>query len=169
MDYNFMARPLRSDEAVHYRELRLQALHLHPGSFGSSFEEEALLKIDAFADRLADGRVFGIWLGAKLVACAGLAVREKAKLRHKGHLWGMFVRPEVRGRGIGNHLLQEVLAHSRTCCEEVLLTVIADNTAAYQLYATAGFTEYGREPRAIKIGPMYFDELLMRLPLEGLT
>ena len=49
MDYNFMARPLRSDEAVHYRELRLQALHLHPGSFGSSFEEEALLKIDAFA------------------------------------------------------------------------------------------------------------------------
>lgn len=162
-------RPLRSDEAVHYRELRLLALRLHPESFGSSFEEEALLEIDVFAERLADGRVFGVWSGEQLVACAGLALREKPKLRHKGHLWGMFVRPEVRGRGIGERLLREVLTHSRTCCEEVLLTVVADNTAAYRLYAAAGFVEYGREPRAIKIGSDYFDELLMRLPLEGLA
>ena len=59
MDYNFMARPLRSDEAVHYRELRLQALHLHPGSFGSSFEEEALLKIDAFDPRTFENHFAG--------------------------------------------------------------------------------------------------------------
>ncbi|UVI40244.1 GNAT family N-acetyltransferase [Qipengyuania spongiae] len=162
-------RPLRLDDAVHYRELRLLALRLHPESFGSSFEEETLLKNDVFAERLKDGGVFGIWSGKELVACAGLALREKTKLRHKGHLWGMFVRPEARGCGIGKRLLRQVLTHSRTCCEEVLLTVVADNKAAHRLYAAAGFVEYGREPRAIKIGSDYFDELLMRLPLGGPT
>lgn len=167
MDVVSKIRPLRSDDGAQYRELRLTALRLQPEAFGSSFEEESLLDEGAFAERLADGRTFGAWSGEQLVGCAGLALREKTKLRHKGHLWGMFVRPEVRGRGLGKCLLREVLTHSRTCCEEVLLTVVADNEAAYRLYTSAGFVEYGREPRAIKIGSDYFDELLMRLRFGG--
>ena len=122
---------------------------------------------DAFAERLADGTVFGAWFGERLVACAGLALREKIKLRHKRYLCGMFVHPEVRGQGVGRRLLEEVLSHARTCCEEVLLTVVMSNEAAHRLYAAAGFVEYGREPGAIKVGCNYFDELLMRLPVGG--
>lgn len=165
MDDGSSIRALRSSDAACYRELRLLALRLHPEAFGSSFAEESLLGDEVFAERLAVGGVFGVWSGEQLVACAGLAVREKTKLRHKGHLWGMFVRPEARGRGMGQRLLNALLAHSRNLCEEILLTVVADNEAACRLYTAAGFVEYGREPRAIKIGSDYFDELLMRLPL----
>lgn len=87
------------------------------------------------------------------------------KLRHKGILWGMFVRPEARGRGAAKKLLSAILANALTCCEEVLLTVVEGNQAAYGLYTAAGFVEYGREPAAIKIGTDYHQELLVRLPL----
>lgn len=159
-------RRLHSGEARSYRELRLLALRLHPDAFGSSFAEEACLEDGVFAERLAKGTVFGVWSGEQLVASAGLALRVKIKLRHKSVLWGMFVRPEVRGCGVGKCLLSAVLAHARTCCEEVLLTVVEGNEAAHRLYASAGFVEYGREPRAIKVGTEYYQELMMRLPIE---
>lgn len=69
--------------------------------------------------------------------------------------------------GVGKRLLSEILAHSRTSCEEVSLTVVAGNEAARHLYAAAGLMEYGCEPRAIKIDAEYFDELLMRLRLSS--
>lgn len=156
---------LGPDDAGSYRELRLLALRLHPEAFGASFEEESALSERAFAERLISGTIFGAWSADQLVGCAGLAQREKTKLRHKAILWGMFVRCEVRGSGVGKCLLDEALVHARTCCEEVLLTVVEGNKAAHALYAGAGFKEYGREPGAIKLGARYYHELMMRLPL----
>lgn len=164
--HNVVAR-LSALDAGPYRELRLLALQLHPEAFGSSFEEESALSESAFAERLTSGAVFGAWSGSRLMGCAGLVGREKTKLRHKGVLWGMFVRPEARGCGLGNRLLDEAIAFARPRFEEVLLTVVEGNAAAQRLYVSAGFEEYGLEPRTIKIGTVYFHELLMRLPLRG--
>ena len=44
---------------------------------------------------------------------------------------------------------------------EVTLSVTASNEAAVRLYKAAGFMEVGRMPRALKMGPNYFDELMM--------
>lgn len=159
-------RQIHPGEVAPYRELRLMALRSHPEAFGSSFEEEASYEDGAFAERLSNGPVFGAWLGDQLVASAGLAPREKIKLRHKSFLWGMFVRPDVRRCGVGKHLLDAVLSHAQTCCDEVLLTVVEGNNAAHRLYVAAGFVQYGREPCAIKVGLDYYDELLMRLPIN---
>lgn len=163
----FLSR-LGRHEAGPYRELRLLALQMHPEAFGASFEEESSLSENDFAKRLDDGLVFGAWSAEQLVGCAGLAQREKAKLRHKAILWGMFVRHEMRGNGVGKRLLEEVLGHARTCCEEVLLTVVEGNTAAQAMYTGAGFQEYGREQGAIKLGSHYYNELMMRLPIKEL-
>lgn len=156
-------RQLRAGDAPSYRDLRLLALRSNPESFGSSFEEEAAFDEAVFARTLSDGTVFGAWSGNQLVGCLGLARRDKRKLRHKGILWGMFVRPQMRGLGAGKQLLHAVLDHARTCCEEVLLTVVDGNEAAIRLYRGAGFAEYGREPCALKIGDRYYHELMMRL------
>jgi ribosomal protein S18 acetylase RimI-like enzyme len=45
--------------------------------------------------------------------------------------------------------------------EQVTLSVTASNEAAVRLYKAAGFMEVGRMPRALKMGPDYFDELMM--------
>jgi ribosomal protein S18 acetylase RimI-like enzyme len=88
------------------------------------------------------------------------------KLRHKGVLWGMYVRPEARGTGLAAALVQQVVAHAQTLVEQVCLTVVASNVAARRLYSAAGFEEYGLERRGLKVGSEYYDEVLMVLPLN---
>jgi ribosomal protein S18 acetylase RimI-like enzyme len=97
---------------------------------------------------------------------ARLAVQDPAKLRHKGVLWGLFVRPEARGMGLAAALEQPVVAHARPLVEQVRLTVVASNVVARRLYGAAGFEEYGLERWALKVGSEYFDEVLMVLPLN---
>ena len=45
--------------------------------------------------------------------------------------------------------------------EQLTLSVGDGNAAAYRLYRKMGFSEYGREMKALKDGNRYFDEILM--------
>ena len=101
-----------------------------------------------------------------LVGTAGFAVQDSPKLRHKGVLWGMYVRPQARGTGLAAALVRQVVAHARTLVEQVCLTVVASNVAARRLYSAAGFEEYGLERRALKVGSEYYDDVLMALPFN---
>ena len=158
-------RRLAGPDAALYRELRLEGLRDHPEAFGAAWEDEASRPLGWFAERLACHAVFAAG-GPALVGVAGLLVPEAAKLRHKGTLWGMFVRPQARGTGLAAALLARVLEHAAQNVEEVRLTVVASNTAAIRLYTRAGFAPYGLERRALKVGDRYHDELLMALPLQ---
>jgi len=75
----------------------------------------------------------------------------------------MYVAPHVRRQGAGLQLLAAALqqAWSWQGVEQVTLSVTANNEAAVRLYKAAGFMEVGRMPRALKMGPNYYDELMM--------
>ena len=48
--------------------------------------------------------------------------------------------------------------------EQLQLSVQADNAHAMRLYERAGFTAWGREPRALRVGCAYHDKVhMMRL------
>jgi RimJ/RimL family protein N-acetyltransferase len=164
----FTFRRLAGSDAAHYRELRLEGLRSHPEAFGASWEDEASQPLAWFAERLERNAVFGAesHIAPALAGTVGFLVPEAAKLKHKGLLWGMFVRPEAQGAGLGAALIARVLEHAAQVVEEVRLTVVASNTAAVRLYARAGFVQYGLERRALKVGGQYHDELLMALVLS---
>jgi len=157
---------LGPDDAAAYRALRLEGLRRHPEAFGASWEDEAGRPLDWFSDRLAQNATFGGFADATLLGAAGLRVPEAAKARHKGVLWGMYVRPEARGTGLAASLVAAVIGHARGVVEEVRLSVTATNLTAVGLYARAGFVEYGLERRALKVDSRYHDELLMSLVLD---
>jgi len=160
-------RRLEASDVADYRELRLESLQVHPEAFGSSWESEGEKPISWWAELLLKNTVFGGWVNnSPLVGVAGFAVYDSAKLRHKGVLWGMYVRPEARGTGLAAALVQEVVAHARPLVEQVCLTVVASNVAARRLYSAARFEEYGLERRGLKVGSEYYDEVLMVLPLN---
>ena len=160
-------RRLEAGDVEEYRELRLESIRAHPESFGASLESEEDKPISWWAERLQTTTVWGGWLDdSPLVGVAGLAVHDAPKLRHKGVLWGMYVRPEARGTGLAAALVHQVLAHARTLVEQVCLTVVASNVAARRLYIAAGFEEYGLERRGLKVGTEYYDQVLMVLPLD---
>jgi len=163
----FAVRRLLPADAPAFRTLRLEALAGHPEAFGASLEDEAAQGEAFFAARLSTNAVFGGNLpGApQLGGIMALAIPTSAKSRHKGLLWGVYLRPEARGSGLAAALLDAVLHHAQGRVEEVRLAVTAGNTAARRLYLRAGFTEWGREPRAVKIGESYYDEHHMVLRL----
>lgn len=60
-----------------------------------------------------------------------------------------------------------MIGHARTDVESLLLAVGVHNEPAQRLYRRHGFVEYGREQRALKVGDVYYDEILMRLELQA--
>ncbi len=88
------------------------------------------------------------------------------KMRHKGVLWGMYVRPEARGTGLAAALVERLLSEAQGIVEEVRLAVVTTNEAAIRLYTRYRFKEYGIERRALKMDGRYYDELLMARFIE---
>jgi RimJ/RimL family protein N-acetyltransferase len=160
-------RRLEAHDVVDYRELRLESLKSHPEAFIASWEDESGKPEAWWAERLEASTVFGGWIDdSALLGVAGFYLQAAVKHRHKGVLWGMYVRPVARGSGLAASLVQRVIEHARPLAVEINLTVVASNATARRLYSGAGFTQYGLERRALKIGDNYFDEVLMARPLR---
>jgi ribosomal protein S18 acetylase RimI-like enzyme len=158
-------RLLGPDDAALFRSIRLEALEQAPEAFGSSLEDEAARPLDWFGERLAAAAVFGAFVGPALSGIAGFYQQAGAKARHKGMLWGVYVRPAARGHGVARRLTEAVIDHARGRVEILQLTVVTSNERARRLYAHLGFEEYGVERRGLKVGAAYFDEALMAKPL----
>ena len=163
-------RVLSEADAADYLAVRLRGLREEPESFGSAYEESVDTPLEDVVRRLrtsADCFVLGTF-AKHLVGTVGCHRKEGLKLRHKAMIWGMYVSPECRGRGLGRTLLTAAIARAREVAglEQLLLQVGIANTAAFALYRSLGFTVYGLEPGGLKIGARYYDEYLMMLELS---
>lgn len=96
--------------------------------------------------------VVGAFTGEHLVGVAGLRPETRPRTAHKAVLFGMAVRPEARGRGVGRALVEAVVAHARARpgTHVVTLTVTEGNAPAERLYAACGFRAFGTEPLALR-------------------
>ncbi|MCI2420721.1 GNAT family N-acetyltransferase [Saccharopolyspora sp. K220] len=54
------------------------------------------------------------------------------------------LHPDYQGRGIGGHLIQQLLHEAATRHQPLILDVLTVNPRAYQLYRRLGFQEVGR-------------------------
>jgi len=154
-------RRLTADDAEDFRAIRLESLERHPEAFAASYEIEGQLAIKEIARRLTKSAIFGGFVGTELMGVAGFAPLKSPKAKHKGILWGMYLREAARGSGLAQALAQIVLEYARSQVEQVQLSVVSDNAQALSFYKSLGFESYGVEPRALKIGDDYFDEELL--------
>jgi RimJ/RimL family protein N-acetyltransferase len=152
-------------------ELRREALEAHPGSFGESVEEFLAVPVETHAARLRSGGdtmfVMGAFDHEKLVGMAGFFRQTRVKRLHKGTVWGVYVAPAYRGRGVGRTMLAALIEAVRVlpglAC--VSLSVTSGQSAARRLYASLGFRSYGVEPKALAVDGRYLDEEWMVLEL----
>jgi ribosomal protein S18 acetylase RimI-like enzyme len=154
-------RRLEEDEAALFREIRLEGLRLAPEAYGSAFAVEDAKPLVWFQERLRDSEVFGAFRAGTIVGIAGFVVDSGPKRRHIGHLWGVYVRPDERGRGTGRQLCEAVVATARRQVEVMQLTVMADNAPARRLYRELGFVEFGVERKARKVAGVFYDDIHM--------
>jgi ribosomal protein S18 acetylase RimI-like enzyme len=158
-------RQLTSADAAAYRDIRLTGLRDSPEAFGSTFGTENAQPLAWFSDRLRNFQVLGAFRATDLLGIAGFVVRGGEKERHKGLLWGMYVRPDARRTGVGRRLVEAVIDFARQRVELLQLSVVSDNEPARRLYARLGFVEYGVEKNSLKQDGRYYDEILMALDL----
>lgn len=161
-------RRLTPADSSAFQALKLAALKDTPCAFGSSYEEEKDFPASVIEDRLAekpDRGPFGAFDGEALVGLVGLGRENMRKLAHKALIWGMYVKPEARGKGIARALLMEAISLARSVSEirQVNLCVNANNAGAVRLYESVGFKAFGREPGAMCINGELYDEIYMYL------
>ena len=160
-------RQLTADDAAAFQALRLAGLRDHPENFGASLEREQRLSLDAVGERLTPGpsqAVFGADADGRLVGVIGIYRDVGLKQAHKGGIWGMYVDPAHRGRGIAAALVKRALTFAAGCegWRQVRLSVNVANAAAIALYEAHGFVRYGLEPGALLVDGVLHDELLMQ-------
>jgi GNAT superfamily N-acetyltransferase len=140
-------RRARADEWQELRALRLEALTTTPTAFAATLAEEQALSDDAWQERarLNAGDDVPCFVAEEAGGLVGMAVgKEDDAHPRRAWLLGMYVRREVRGRGVGEALVQAVLAWTKAKgADDVVLEVNVDQRGAVRLYERCGFVDTG--------------------------
>lgn len=158
-------KQLRQDDWKIWKSFRLMALKNSPESFGSSYEEELNWPDSEFQNALVKNNLFGVFIDDTLVSSAGFYSLSSNKTKNRGVIWGLYTRADYRGQGYAQALMSAIIKHAQSRVIQLHLTCVTTNLGALALYQKLGFKIYGTEPRALKIGDVFFDEHLMLLDL----
>ena len=162
-------RLLIPDDAEAYVALRRESLIDSPLAFTSSPEDDTASSIAAVREMLAlgpDTVIVGAF-APELVGIVGMYRDRHLKRAHKMNIWGMYVTPAHRGRGVALALMQAAVAHARSVPGIACLDLSVNSTApaAQRMYERAGFRMWGTEPDALRYGGQITQEHHMSLQL----
>ena len=149
-----MIRALSESDLEDYVALRREALLDAPLAFAASPDDDFASDVEGLRVQMVrapDWMIFGA-LDERLVGSVGLIRDKHRKAAHKMHLWGMYVTPSHRGRGLGRDLLNAAVEHARTTKDIgwIFLGVTSAAAAAQRMYERAGFVTWGTEPDALR-------------------
>lgn len=137
-------RHVRSDDWRSHRDIRLEMLRDAPDAFWFTVDDEAGLTESDWRQRIEQ-----VWLvhardASGVLGSAGLGAHWEPERADAVTLFGMYVAPRGRGRGVGAALVRAVLDEARRRGHaEVILEVASNNAPAIALYERCGFVRTG--------------------------
>jgi ribosomal protein S18 acetylase RimI-like enzyme len=163
-------KKLSVQDAASLTSLRREALAADPLAFAASVDDDFALDAGFVERALANDReqaVFGYFDAGHLRGMVGVVRASKLKQRHTATVWGMYVSGAARRRGAGRALIEAAIAQAREWgIEQMQLSVSETASEAKRLYEAAGFTSWGRQPRALQWQGRFVDEDHMVLELR---
>jgi len=160
-------RRLGPDDLDALREIRLEALRLHPDCFAADLETEEAMAPQEWSSRLASAATFGGFADGALSGIAVFARPRFKKTMHTGELGAMYVRAMARGKGLADAILNAVIDQASGEVEQIKLTVNAENSRAIKFYERHGFRMVGKYPNSLRVGGRTYEELIMVRPVSA--
>lgn len=159
-EMNVVISQLSLGEWQKYRDIRLLALRSDPYAFGASYEEEINLSEVDWCNRI-NAMWFAV-IDQEPVGLIGLLRKEHRASKHCGYIFGLWVKPAFRDRGIAKNLIKKLqdLAPSLGL-RKISLLVSRTQPAARNLYEKMGFEEIGLLKENLLKNGQYFDQYLM--------
>ena len=165
--------PISHDYHDQFKQLGLESFKNEPTAFLVTYEEESKISDEKWKERIdasIEGKI-GVTLvardGDKLVGRIGLSYQKYEKVKHIAHIWGTYVIPEHRGKGIGKLLLQKIIeqAKSKPEIKKIKIEVNPSQVAAYELYKKLGFIEIGTAKMELYVNGTFHDAVQMEMYL----
>lgn len=160
---------LNPDRWQEVKALRLAALQQDPIAFGSSYEEEVAYDDSLWIERATkafqrDGNItVYAEVDGNLVGMMGAFWSNRIKMGHVASIYGVYVAPSMRRKGVASQLMEVVLEYINDLPHivKVMLTVNSEQTSAQRLYKKFGFTAIGVSHKDLKVGNQFYDEIYM--------
>jgi len=164
-------KPLTSKNAQAYQKCRLDALRLEPEAFAADYKIRKEKPLSHFEQRVnykANYFIMGAFVEDELIGTVGFYAETAPKLQHRGNIWGVFVYPDHRKKGIAKAMFQATLKAVEQLSEikQLHLGVAEYKTPALRLYKSFGFKTYATEPRTLFVNGQYINEQMMILILD---
>jgi len=147
----------RADGAL-LRSVRLAALEECPAAFLETHAEVMEDPLELWEARAAagmgdgDALVLLAFAADRAVGMAGIARDVGQRRRHRATLWGVWVHPEHRGRGVGRQLVCSCLDWAREHgVRAVYLEVVEGEDPTRSLYGRLGFVRREIDPYGVHI------------------
>ncbi|MCC5786167.1 MAG: GNAT family N-acetyltransferase [Phycisphaerales bacterium] len=164
-------RALTPSDAAAYVALRRAMLLDTPRAFAADPEtdrgsDEAGVRTSLAGPGYA---IVGAFEGEALIGAAGIIRQSGRKLMHRAYIWGVWVRPDRRGRGIGEQLVRRTIETARGWSDlrVLCLSANAEQPAAIRLYERVGFKAWGVEPAMLIVDGVEYGEVHMQLRVRS--
>ena len=136
-------------------------------------EEHQEFGVARTAERLRRGENGDFVLGAfdreELVGTVGFHRENRPKTQHKGMIWGVYVAPAYRGRGLARALMIAAIERVRGYADvrQINIVVAATQAAAERLYRALGFEAFALEREGLRVAEEFVDQHWMVLHLQS--
>ncbi len=139
----FSVLQLQEENWNELREIRLNALQTDLAVFSSNLEKESGYKEKDWRKRLEnkDAGIFALYEEKRPIGMAGIALDKSDFERVSAKLWGSWIRPEYRLKGLSNLLFQARIdwATQHPHCRIITVSHRASNLASQKSILKYGF------------------------------
>ena len=167
---NISIRQIDEKDWENFRSIRLKALRSDPEVFGSNYEKESAKSDDDWIEWVnrENGRIFLIYDGSKLIGMTGIYFGDGAEDRETAFLWGSWLEPEYRRKGISKQMYEMRIAAAKQEPEikKVVVSHRESNLASRFANRKHGFKLTNRKEKVWSDGKVE-DEIFYELRLDG--
>jgi len=140
----YSIRQLGENDWQTYKQVRLKALALDPFVFGSNYERESNLSDAEWSKTLSEKNVgiFVLFARTSPIGITGVSVYRDDPSRRTAILWGSWLEPEVRGKGLSKMFYEARITWAREhpTVERLIISHRASNLASKFANQNFGFS-----------------------------